>query len=46
MRPPTNNWRQRLIEHYLYVEIVADIITRNTERDGQHYVQTYTKKTQ
>jgi hypothetical protein len=26
------------------VEIVADITTRNTERDGQHYVQTYTTK--
>jgi hypothetical protein len=32
MSPPTNNKRQRRTEHHVYVDIVPDIATRNSER--------------
>ena len=33
MIPPTNNWRQRQIEHRFYAEIKTNITTRNTESE-------------
>ena len=34
MRPPTSNWRQRRNEHHFYEEILTDITTRDSERNG------------